>query len=196
MPRLDPCPPELLGEFEEFFAQAQARQGYAPNSVYLMAWRPEIARAFQQLFVAVMRSGEVDPGLKQLVAHLASVSAGCRYCQAHTATGAAHTGVDEAKIEALFEFETSPRFTDAERAALRLARDAALVPNAVTDQHFDDLRAHFSEPEIIEIMAAISVFGFLNRWNDSLATDLEDVPHDFAAQHLRGIDWSPGNHRR
>jgi uncharacterized peroxidase-related enzyme len=195
VPRLDPCPPELMTEFEEFLSQARARQGYAPNSIYLMAWRPEIVRGFQHLFGAVMREGELDSGLKQLAAQVASTSSGCRYCQAHTATAAAHLGVDETKVAALFEFETSPLFSDAERAALRLARDAAIVPNAVTDEHFAELRRHYSEPQIIELMSAIALFGFLNRWNDSLATELEDVPLEFASDHLHAAGWEPGKHR-
>ena len=86
--------------------------------------------------------GRVDGGLKQLVAHVDSTAAGCRYCQAHTASSATRNGVDEAKVEAVWSFETDDRFTDAERAALRLARDAATVPNATNKAHFDDLAAH------------------------------------------------------
>ncbi len=195
MARVDPAPAALLEEFQAFFEQARARSGYAPNSLTSMAWRPEIARAFQSLFGAVMREGDLDPGLKQMAAQVASTASGCRYCQAHTATGAAHAGVEEQKVAALFEFETSPLFSEAERAVLRLARDAAIVPNATTEEHFEALRAHFSEAQIVELVAAISVFGFLNRWNDTMATELEDVPLEFASTHLHEAGWEPGKHR-
>ena len=83
---------------------------------------------------------------------------------------------------------------DAERAALRLARDSALLPNTVGAGHFDELRKHFGEPEIVELLAVCSLFGFLNRWNDSVSTELEGVPRAFAEQHLGGSGWQIGDH--
>jgi alkylhydroperoxidase family enzyme len=99
------------------------------------------------------------------------------------------------KIAAVWEFETSPLFSEAERAALRLARDASLQPNLATPAHFQALREHYTEGEIVEIMAVISLFGFLNRWNDTMATDLEDEPLAFASQTYGPERWRPGKHR-
>jgi alkylhydroperoxidase family enzyme len=98
------------------------------------------------------------------------------------------------KIAAVFEFETSDLFSDGERAALRLARDAAIVPNATTKDHFDDLKRHFTDEQIVEIMGVVSLFGWLNRWNDTMATDLEAEPLAFASQHLAGRGWTAGKH--
>jgi hypothetical protein len=80
------------------------------------------------------------------------------------------------------------------RAALRLARDGAVTPNAVEDQRFEELKAHYDAEEIVELVATIAMFGFLNRWNDTLATELEASPLAFAQQHLSGHGWSPGKH--
>ena len=141
-----------------------------------------------------MFQGEIDSGLKFLMAQMASTSHGCRYCQAHTSHSAHNRGISEEKIAALYDFESSAHYTDAERAALRLARDAALQPNATTPDHFEDLRAHYTEDQIVELMATIATFGFLNRWNDTMATELEDKPLAFAQQHLTTSGWSAGKH--
>ena len=77
---------------------------------------------------------------------------------------------------------------------MRLARDAALVPNCSTPEHFEDLRSHFSDTQIVEIVAVISLFGWLNRWNDTLATELEDEPLHFGSKHLEDHGWEPGKH--
>ena len=69
----------------------------------------------------------------------------------------------------------SPLYSAAERAALDLAVAAGAVPNAATDQMFLELRKHWTEEQIVEIVGVIAVFGF-NRWNDTLATPLEDEP--------------------
>ena len=94
----------------------------------------------------------------------------------------------------MWEFETSDLFTPAERAALRVARDAAGVPNAVTDEEFDDLRAHFDDQQIVQIVATIGLFGYLNRWNDTMATTLEETPLAFGHEHLAECGWEPGKH--
>jgi len=170
--------------------------GFVPGSLYVMGRRPEILRPFAMLAGTVLGPGTVDPGLKQLIAYVASNASGCRYCQAHTSTHAARFGVPEAKIEHAFEFETHPDFSAAERAALRLARDSAIVPNLVTADHFVELRKHFGEEQIVEMVAVSALFGWLNRWNDTMATVLEDEPRRFATEHLAGAGWDVGKHAR
>lgn len=166
-----------------------------PTSFHVLAHRPRVLEQFQGFFGSIMREGDVDPGLKQLVAHVVSRSAGCRYCQAHTGHFA-HTlaGVAVDKIEAVWEFEQSPLFSDAERAALRLAAAAGTAPNGATDEHFAELRKHYGESEIVEIVAVVSMFGFLNRFNDTLANDLEEDAISFADEHLAASGWEIGKH--
>lgn len=195
MPHLRPLARRELEQFEPFFQVAeQMMGGFVPSSLFTMGHRPEILQAFMMLAGTINGPGAIDPGLKQLVAYVASNAAGCRYCQAHASTHAAHAGIDPDKIEHAFEFETHPGFTDAERAALRLARDSALQPNLVTAEHFATLRSHFDEPQIVELVAVSALFGFLNRWNDTMATELEDVPRAFAQQHLAPAGWQVGKH--
>jgi len=194
MPNIEPVPRSQLPEFASFFGLVRDAMGFVPNSLPTMAHRPEILSAFATLAGAVLGPGTVDLGLKQLVALMASTAAGCRYCQAHTASTAARRGVDLAKIESLYDFETSALFNDAERAALRLARDAALVPNCTTPAHFAELKRYYSEPDIVEIVAVVSLFGWLNRWNDTMATELEEEPRAFASDHLQKHGWAPGKH--
>ena len=129
----------------------------------------------------VLQTGEVDPTLKRLIGIISSRAQGCSYCTAHSSYGANRSGVEAKKIAAVFEFETSPLFTDAERALLRVAWHGALLPNAVTDEDMEALKAHFSDREIGEIVAVVSLYGFLNRWNGTLSTELEAPPAAFAA---------------
>lgn len=195
MPHLEPRPRhELASDTEQLLQLVEGAMGFVPNSMLTMARRPALLDAFGRFAATVQLGAGVDPVLLQLVAHVASTAAGCRYCQAHTASTAARRGASEEKIAAVWEFESSALFTDAERAALRLARDAAQVPNATTPAHFDDLRRHFDDEEIIDLVAMVSLFGFLNRWNDTMATALEDEPRAFADAHLATRGWQPGKH--
>lgn len=194
MANMEPLRREDHPELEELFALYDQTMSFVPNSLFTMARRPEILRAFSELITRIWRTGTVPVGLKPLIAIVASTAAGCRYCQAHETVDAKLRGVDEDKIAEIGDFERSPRYSDAERAALRFARDASVVPNDVTPRHFDELRRHWSDGEIVEILSVVSLFGFLNRWNDSMATDLEDVPRAFAARTLGSAGWEPGKH--
>jgi uncharacterized peroxidase-related enzyme len=196
MPRVEPLAREELSEFEEFFKVIEETMGFVPNSMLTMGRSPEILRAFSGLSGAVLMAGTISREHKQLIALVASHSAGCRYCQAHTAHGAEKAGVVSEKIAAAFEFETSPLFDDGERAVLRVARDAACVPNRTTDEQFEALAQHYSEVEMVEIVAVISMFGWLNRWNDTMATELEGGSLAFAKRALGPQGWEPGRHVR
>ncbi len=150
--------------------------GFTANDVLTMAKWPELLLAMQPMIAAIYGPGQLDDGLKRLIGLVVSTAAGCRYCQAHTAHGAHALSVDQSKITAVWEFETSDLFGDAERAALRVARDSGASPNGVSDADFTALKEHFDERQILEIVAVISLFGFLNRWNSTLATTIEDAP--------------------
>ena len=196
MPRLTPPAREDLSELEPLFAATENVMGFLPNSVLLMAQRPEIAQAFAQLAMALLGagSGSLATGLKQLIAHVASRASDCQYCMAHTAHSAEKAGESVDRIEHVWEFATDPRFSAAERAALSVAQGAASVPNGNTDADFDELRKHFSSDEILDIVGVVSLFGFLNRWNDTLATELEASPLAFGKAHLAECGWSPTRH--
>jgi uncharacterized peroxidase-related enzyme len=194
MPRVDPLPREDLEGFEPLFGLVEAAMGFLPRSLLTMARWPELLQSFTALAGTVNMGGSVDPNLKRLVAFVSSNASGCRYCQAHTSHGAERGGVPVEKVDAAFEFETSDLFSDAERAALRLARDASVVPNAVEESHFAELRKHFSEEEIVELVGVVSVFGFLNRWNDTMATALEADPLSFANERLVSHGWKLDKH--
>jgi len=194
--RLDPLPPDHSPELADQFASFLKSLGFVPNSVLTMQRQPQLVRAFVGLQAAIWGAdAKVDRGLKRLIAHVASLTAGDAYSMAHTASGALHFGVSEAKLDGVANFRESPHFTDAERAALELAVAAASVPNAVTDEMFAALRRHWSEEQIVEIVAAIAATGFVNRWNATMATPLEDEPMLVGNQHLVKHGWSPGRHQ-
>ena len=165
-----------------------------PNSIPTLAYCPEILQAVGGVWQAVMGPGTVDRGLKWLVGYLASMSAGCKYCSAHTATGANTSGVPAEKVEAVWEYETSAMFSEAERAALRMAQCAGQAPNAVTDEDFDALKQHFSAEQIVELVSVVAIYGFFNRFNDTMATELEATPRQFAEGHLKDHGWHIGHH--
>ncbi len=198
MARVDPLRREAVPELEEFFQTFERRMGFVPNSVKTMARRPKVVQALAALGQAVYDAehGVLPMGLKSMAAQVSSTATGCLYCQAHFSTNANRMDISDEKIEHLWEFETSPLFTDEERSALRFAIAASQVPNGVTEEHFDELKLYYNDEQIVELLATISYVGYLNRWNDSMGTPIEDFPRTYAQEHLQGQDWVPGKHAR
>jgi uncharacterized peroxidase-related enzyme len=194
MPHLDPLPWSAVPQFRERFEHYQNTRGFVPNSILTMSRRPAIADAFMDLNRAVLYEGTVSEELKMLVSLVTSQASGCRYCQAHMTNLASIYSASDEKIRAVWDFETSPLFSDAERAALRLGYHAALVPNEATAQDFAELKRHFDEGQIVEIVATIALFGYLNRWNDTMATQLEDKAVDVAGRAIGAVGWVAGKH--
>ena len=196
MPHMMPLPFDTVPEdIQERFAYYKETRGFTPNSIQTMARRPNIVRAFMQLNQAVLYEGTVPEELKMLVSLIASQAAGCRYCQAHMANLSKIYQASEEKIARVWEFESAECFSDAERAALRLAYKGALSPAQATQEDFDEAYRHFDEAQVVEIVASIALFGFLNRWNDTMATELEELPADAAKDTLgRSFGWEVGKH--
>lgn len=196
MPLVSPLEKGTSAEVDQLATFFNETLGFTPNSVLTMQRRPEIASAFINLNKAVMANrGRVTSEQKRLIGYLASMTAGCRYCEAHTVLAAERYGATRERLDAIWDYRTSALFTDAERAAFDFALAASAIPNAVDEVIAANLRAHWDEGEIVEILGVIALFGFLNRWNDSMGTVLEEGAAEIAERQLSSQGWSRGKHR-
>lgn len=195
MPLISPLSADANEEVAELARFFNETLGFCPNSVLTMQRRPNIASAFINLNKAVMENhGRVTSGLKRLIGYVASHAAGCQYCQAHTIRAAQRYGEADDKLEHVWEYRQSPLFSDAERAALDFAVAAASVPNGVNEDISEQLKQHWDEGEIVEILAVVALFGYLNRWNDSMGTQLEEPAAESAGRYLGKTGWTRGKH--
>ena len=179
-------------ELAEFFNETL---GFCPNSVLTMQRRPAISKAFINLNKAVMANeGRVTSALKRLIAWVSSNATGCRYCQPHAIRAAERYGAEQAQLDNVWEYKTHPAFSAAERAALDFSLAASMVPNAVDAHIKKALYAHWNEGEIVEMLGVISLFGYLNRWNDSMGTILEEDAIESGNQYLGKHGFEVGKH--
>ncbi len=194
-PLVSPLDKESNKEAREMAAFYEETLGFTPNSLFTMMHRPRIATAFLEMNQAVMENkGRVTSALKRLIAYVASQTAGCRYCEAHAIRAAARYGSEEDKLYHIWEYRTYPAFDEAERAAFDLAVAASSVPNGVDDDVAQRMRKHWTDGEIVEIMGVIALFGYLNRWNDSMGTQLEDPAAEDGHKYLESTGWNRGKH--
>ena len=190
IPETDPSISELV----EFYNETL---GFCPNSIRTMQIRPHIAESFIRMNKAVMENhGHVTSALKRLIAYISSYTTGCQYCQAHGIRAAERYDASEEQLMNIWDYKTHPAFSDAERAALDFSVAASSVPNAVDEKITENLHRYWDDGEIVEITGVIALFGFLNRWNDSMGTSIETGAIFSGEKYLASHGWTGGKHVR
>ncbi len=160
--------------------------GYRPNALLTMARLPNLLQGVLAMVHACLRQeGDVAVSTRFLVACEASRASGCYYSTVHAVHAANHAGVPWEKLAALPGHDASPLFDESERAALAIASAAGRVPVVSAAGDFERARLWFSERQILEIVAAASLFGWFNRWNGMMCSELEPVP----AEALAHVPW-------
>jgi uncharacterized peroxidase-related enzyme len=193
---MKPKPLETIPEeLQDLANQLREGMGFLPNAFPTMAWSPELIKAAMS-FMGFLRSPNlgISGELREMVSYMSSFGSGCRYCQAHTSHLADKFGVAKEKIDDLWRFEESEYFSEKEKAALSFALASGQSPNAVDESHYERLRQYFDERQVVELAGIVSIYGFLNRWHETVGTTLEDVPKSFAEDNLDASGWNPGRH--
>ena len=168
-------------------AQAVLDAGHQLYGKHLNTWRalaqrPEIFVAYLPYLRAVAGPGVLDQRLKELVQVRVVVLNHCLYSTSHRVRSAKAAGVPEEDVVSAARGDASdPR----EQLALNLAEILTLGPGAVEyaeapqlvpPEMLERLRTAFSEPEIVELVAAISLWNALARFHRVMGFDLDMDP--------------------
>ena len=158
----------------------------------LDAW-PEMYGALKHVQALVFLS---PPGieLNLMVFTMSSLAAGCRHCQAHGAYGLDKVGVPLEKVQAMWHHDSSDLFDGRERAALDFALASGVTPSEVGASHHAALRANFTDEEVRSLIGSVAMAGFMNRYNDSLATVTDEESATWAMANLGPLGWDIGKH--
>ncbi len=160
--------------------------GYRPNALLTMARRPGLLAPILALVqVAAWSEGVLSPAVRLLLACEASRGAQCRYTACHVVHAAHHAGVAWAKLAALPDYAESPLFDAVERHALAIATAGSTLPVGDAGPAFAAAEAVLSEQALIEVVTVIAAFGWFNRWNSLVGTQMEQRP----AEAFEHVPW-------
>ena len=159
---------EVAPEIATLYDKAFSARGNVPNMFRVMAHRPEIFATMQAHFGAVLNTGTVSTKLKELIIVRTSQVNVTPYCLASHTLLAKGLGWSDDQLTHLAEWPQRDDFTPAEKAALRLAETVTRDAHAVSDDQFAELRTFYSEGEIVELLCAIGLFNYFNRFNNAL----------------------------
>ena len=143
-------------------------RGNVPNMFRTMAHRPEIFETIIAHMEAVLNTGTLPKALKELVIVRTSQLNRTPYCLASHTAICRKLGWTEEQLGALESKAASTTFTEREQVAIHLAEVMTLDAHGYTQEHFERLRGFYNEGEVVELMAAIGLFNYFNRFNDVL----------------------------
>ena len=156
--------PELRDVYDKFLHD----RGNVPYFFRTLAHRPEIFRTATAHMQAVLNTGTLPTRLKELVVVRTSQINGTAYCLASHTANSLRLGTTPEQIEALKTWRESTLFSEAEKEALHLAEAMTTDSLRYSDEEMARLRRFYSEGEVVELMAAIGLFNYFNRFNNLL----------------------------
>lgn len=173
--RIEPIerPTSIMLRLAHFFSKRQIGKVITPIKV-ICARVPASLGLYRQIGIVSQSGLTIDPELRLLIAtHIAGIN-GCGFCvDISRAQAVGIPGLID-KIGALGQYDTDPRFTESDRAALAYCVEVTET-KAASDETFERLRSHFNDTEIIEITMMNAIENFYNLQNGPLKIESDGL---------------------
>lgn len=191
--------PELHRRYGPLLEMVRTLLGVVPNcDPYLEIWPPAF-RTYNVMVPNLINLPWLLWGLGAprstigLAMYVASRASSCMYCSAHTCTFALRRGADVDAVASAMD-DASPALNDADRAAVRIARQLSVVPAAVTEDARADLYRRFSAADAEWIVLSVAMMGWLNKTMDALGIPLEEETIAEVSPVISRSGWEIGQH--
>ena len=160
-----------------FYDKAEGRFEMLLNIFKVFGHTPELGTVFTDLVMAILKDGELDWVTKELIILKATHRNACQYCVVQHETLSKRLGISEQKIADIGDsrYQTSPHFSDAEKALLDLTVQIGVDANNLSKDLWDRLHRHFSEAQIVEATFTITQYIAISKFGDALGVELEPV---------------------
>ncbi|HYK39124.1 MAG TPA: carboxymuconolactone decarboxylase family protein [Candidatus Eremiobacteraceae bacterium] len=158
---------EVSPEIGSIYDALLAARGVVPNMFKVLAYAPAIAPAVAGFLKPLLSDGALRGWYKELIAVRISQCSACEYAIRAHSISASQKGASESQISSVADFENGP-YSTKEKFGFRLADKLHQGGSAVDDAFFLELRANFSEQELVELFLTAAAFEMFPRFIDGL----------------------------
>jgi AhpD family alkylhydroperoxidase len=144
----------------------QVGNGLEPMEIW--AHQPKMMMGMGKYNQAIRKGKTLDERVKNLVELKGAQMIGCEFCVDLGSQICRNSGFSDEELLAIPRYQSSDLFTDREKAALDYAVGVMRTPVDVSDEVFDRLTEHFSDKQIVEMTAFLTLVN-LNRFNAALS---------------------------
>jgi uncharacterized peroxidase-related enzyme len=159
---------QVTAETGEIYDRYMQQRGNVPNMFRTVAHRPEIFQTMIAHFEAILHTGTLPLKLKELAIVRTSQLNNCSYCLASHSRICKKLGWSDEQLIHLADYGERSDFTHKEKVALQLAERMTRNEGPLTEEQWQEVRDVYSEGEVVELMAAIGLFNYFNRFNNLL----------------------------
>jgi alkylhydroperoxidase family enzyme len=159
MPHIEPLKPDEIRDPELLELIRRGEALGVPDALFprILARVPAQAKALLRALLVSHAEGNVDHRLKEIIRVQLARTAGDPYFSGLRSARAKQAGLDEERIAAgSGKFENDPRFSAAEKWALRYAREMYLNPENIDAAFYAEGKRHYTEAQIMELGAFIA----------------------------------------
>ncbi len=178
---------DFSAPFRKSAERVSGRVGMIANNVRAMANSPELGATMRQFLDDVWDHGDLPKPMKALIRSKVSNINACLYCSAHQVRVMRSQGVEQEKIDNMYDYLSHPAFSDKERAILAYSEALTLDAGAIPEEVVSTFVEHTSAQERTEATIVAAAMGLLNRLNDGLRVPLEEPMLEIAS----GISFEP-----
>lgn len=164
---------ELPADLAEIYERFASSYGPFRNQVAVFAHVPSALRHLMSLLMELRAAKTLPKRYLEIVIVVVSKLNECHYCVAHHKPFLLVEGLSPQGVETILDYENHPELDAKDRIVVRWAKAVWLEPNRIRDALYDEVRAHFSEAEIVELTLRATLCGFFNRFNDALQIEDE-----------------------
>ena len=177
--------------------EPQTGSGMEPMEIW--AYQPKMMMGMGKFNQAVRKGKSVDERLKNLVELKGAQMIGCEFCVDLGSQICRNSGLSDEELLALPRYRQSDLFSEREKLALDYAVAVMRTPVEVTDELFARMKEHFSDEQLVEITALLTVVN-IDRFNAAFgigsagfSEGMVCVPPDRPATNptLARIAWRP-----
>jgi len=166
--------------FKRSAERVSKRTDVVANNVRAMANSPELGATMRQFLDDVCDHGDLPTPMKAMIRQKVSNINRCLYCSAHQVRVLINAGVEQDKIDNLYEYLTHPAYTEKERAILAYAEALTIDGGNISDEIIANFTSHTTDQERVEVTIVAGAMGLLNQLNDGLRIPLEEPMLDIA----------------
>ncbi len=159
------------------YDKALARFQMVLNIFKITGNAPEIGSKMWEIFFDILQDGRVDWPTKELLILKATKMGDCLYCVTQHEVVSERLGVTPEKQADIVgvAYRTSPHYTERERAILDLCIQVVLDPEQISAGTWARVKKHFSDDQIVEILATIGAYIQVSKFGDAMGVELEPV---------------------
>lgn len=166
---------EVREDVQSLYGKIESQFGMVPNLFKTIAHKPDALLKLYPFVTALVSDESLPEKIKELAILSTSKTNECYYCVTHHTAAGKKTGLTQAQINGISDYQDSNLFTDEEEIVIEYAHLVTKDAHAVSEELLSKLKTFYSDQQIVLLTLIIGLYQIFNKFNCALGVELEDT---------------------